>query len=304
MALITTGSHPKALWEGVYEWFGQVYNRYTPEWTDLVDKKMSRKNFEEIVQSTTFGLAPVKEEGKSVSYTDHQQGYVTRATHVVYGLGYAVTRENLEDNLYKEISLKNSSLLAESMHQTKENVVANVYNRAFNSSYTFGDGVELIASTHPDTTGGTSSNILSTAAALSEAALEDIAIQIGQATDDVGLRIQLKPVSIHIPIDLQFEAERILKSIQRVSTADNDLNAIKTMSVFPGGAKVNHYLSSTTAWFVRTSISRGGLCLFQRRPLEFTQDNDFDTENLKAKTTERYSVTCADWRAIYGSNAS
>lgn len=304
MGVITTGAHPKALWEGVYEWFGQTYDRYSPEWVHLVDKKTSRKNYEETVQSTTFGLAPIKEQGKSVSYTDYQQGYVTRAVHVVYGLGYAVTRENLDDGLYKEVSLNNASLLSESMHQTKETVVANMYNRSFNSSYTFGDGVELLSSAHPNTSGGTSSNILSTAAALSEAALEDLTIQIGQATDDVGLRIRLKPKSLILPIDLQYEGHRILNSIQRVATADNDPNVLKDMNVFPEGIKVNHYLDSSTRWFVRTSITRGGLCLFQRRELEFTQDNDFDTENAKAKTTERYSVTCADWRALYGSNAA
>jgi len=298
----TTGSHPKALWPGVYEWFGQTYGRYAPEWTQLVDKATSRKNYEETVQSTTFGLAPVKSEGSSVSYTDNQQGYTTRAVHVVYGLGYIVTRENMEDGLYMEVSLKGASLLSESMHQTKENVVANMYNRAFNSSYTFGDGKELLANDHPNTTGGTFSNELSTAAALSEASMEDLIIQIGQAEDDAGLKIQLRPRCLIIPINQQFEAHRILKSVQQSGTANNDANALRDMNVFPEGIKVNHYLTDTNNWFIRTDIKRGGLKLFQRRALEFTQDNDFDTENAKAKCTERYSVTAGDPRALYGSS--
>lgn len=301
MAVMTTGSHPKALWEGVMEWFGQVYDRYTPEYTDLVNIKKSKKNFEETIQSTTFGLAPIKAEGTGVSFTQSQQGYTTRATHVTYALGYIVTRENLEDNLYTEVSLKGASLLAESMHQTKETVVANMYNRAFNSSFTFGDGKELCATDHPNTTGGTFSNELATPAALSEASLEDLTIQIHQALDDAGLKIQLKSKCVVVPVQLEYEAYRILNSILRVGTANNDPNVIKDMQIFPEGVKVNHYLNDANNWFIRTDIKRGGLTLLERRAVDFTQDNDFDTENLKAKSTCRFSVTNADPRSLYGS---
>jgi len=301
MAVMGTFTHPKALWEGVFEWFGHMYGRYSPEWVHLVDEKKSKKNYEEVVQTTSLGLAPVKTETLGISFSDLQQGYTTRATHVTYGLGYIVSREKLEDNLYLETSLKGAEILAESMHQTKETVVANMYNRAFNSSYTFGDGKELLATDHPLTSGGTLSNELSTPAVLSEAALEDLTIQIAQATDDVGLKIQLRAECLVVPVQLQYEAYRILNAVQRVGTADNDPNAIKDMGVFPKGVKVNHYLTDANNWFIRTNVTRGGLTLYNRRPVEFAQDNDFDTENLKAKSTMRFSVTCADPRALYGS---
>lgn len=301
---VTTGSFPKALWEGVNQWWGTYYPKYNPEWVHLVDKKTSNKNFEEFVQDTDLGLAPIKTEGQSVSYVTTQQGPTTRATHVVYGVGMIISKEAISDNLYMELAIDKTTKIADSLHHTKETVVANMYNRAFDSNYTFGDGKELCSTAHPNTGGGTFSNMLSTAASLSEASLEDIAIQIGQAETDAGNPARIRPRCLIVPEDLEFEAFRILNSIQRVGTSNNDPNALKDMNIFPEGVKVNHYLSSATRWFVRTDIKKGGLTLFQRWEADYTRDNEFDTQNFKMKGVERYSTTNGDPRSLYASNAA
>lgn len=300
MSVITTGNHPKALWPGVEAWWGLEYNKHPDETSDLFNVKTSKKAYEELVEATGFGLAQVKSQGSSISYDSAQQGAVTRAIHVVYGLGYIVTEEELEDNLYMEVSQGRVSSLAFSMMTTKNINGANVYNRAFNSSYVFGDGKELCATDHP-TLDGTQSNELSVAAALSETSLEDMLVQIGQAKNSRGLQIGLRGDSLIVPVNLQFEAARILKSVLQNDTANNAVNAIKAMGMLPGGVKVNHYLTDTNNWFVRTNIATAGLTMYQRRAIAFARDNDFDTGNAKAKATERYSFTCGDFRALYGS---
>ena len=299
--IISSGNHPKALWPGVYQWWGLEYARHQDETKDLFDVKTSKKAYEELVQSTSFGLAQVKGQGSAITYDSHQQGYVTRAVHVVYGLGYIVTEEELEDNLYMEVSNGRVSSLAFSMFTTDQIVGANIYNRAGNSSYTFGDGKELIATDHPNSTGGTFSNELNPGAALSETALEDLLIQIGLAKNDRGLQIALQGQCLNVPVNLQFEAERILKSSLQNDTADNAVNAIKNMGLLPQGIKVNHYFTDTNNWFVRTNAPAGGLCKFIRRPISFQKDNDFDTGNALAKATYRHSYTVGDPRALYGS---
>lgn len=299
MAIINTGSFAKALWPGVNAWYGKAYDEYPVEWTDLFDKYTSRKAFEEDVGISSFGLAAVKAEGAPVSYDTETQGFITRYTHIVYALGFIVTKEAFEDDQYDVIAERRARGLAFSMRQTKEIVAANVYNRAFNTSYTFGDGKAMLVNNHPNVAGGTQSNILSTAANLSEAALEQAVIDISKWTNDRGLRIQVVPQSLHIPPDLMFEAERILKSQYRVGTANNDINALVSMGKFPKGIKVNHYFTSSTAWFLRTNAP-DGLKYFERRADSFTEDNDFDTENAKFKASARYSYGLTDWRAIYG----
>jgi len=301
MAIITTGNHPKALWPGVYDFWGLKYNEHPMEVYDLFDEKTSEKTYEELVQSTSFGLAPVKTQGGAVTYDSHQQGFLTRATHVVYGLGYIVTREEMDDNLYVDVSMKRAESLAFSMRQTKETVGANVYNRAFNSAYTFGDGVELISAVHPNSTGGTWSNALATPAALSEVAIEDMLIQIAGALNDRGLKISLVGQSLHVPRQLWFEANRILKSILQNDTANNATNVLRSTNAMPKGIKQNHYFDDANNWFVRTNVPSSGMCLFNRRAIDFTQDNDFNTDNAKSKSTERYSFTAGDPRAVYGS---
>jgi hypothetical protein len=299
MAVITSGNHPKALWPGVYQWFGLAYDEFPMECTKVFNTESSDQSYEEVVESSGFGLAPVKPEGDGVSYDSHTQGPTTRYTPAVYALGYIVTREEIEDNKYAQVSKGRSRALARSMRQTKEVVGANIFNRAFDSNYVGGDGVEMISLVHP-TVNGTQSNELTVAADLSHASIEDIAIQIMNATDTRGLRFQLMPRQLLIPPNLAFEAERILKSTLQSDNAENAINAIKSRGIFPDGVMVWHYLTDTDAWFVKTDMGKG-LKHFKRRALEFGKDNDFDTENAKAKATERYSFGYDEWRSVYGS---
>lgn len=299
MALITSGTFSKALWPGVNKWYGKAYDEFPVEWKDLFDTFTSRKAFEEDVQVSSFGLAAIKPEGQSVSYDTEQQGFITRYTHIVYALGFMVTREAMEDDQYDVVAEKRARGLAFSMRQTKEIVGANVYNRAFNASYTGGDGVAMIVTNHPNAVGGTWSNRLATDANLSEAALEQAVIDMGKYTNDRGLRIAVMPKSLHIPVDLQFEAERIMKSQYRIGTSNNDVSALVSMGKFPSGVKINHYFTSTTAWFVRTQV-QDSMKYFQRRDDNFEEDNSFDNETAKFKASARYSFGWTDPRGIYG----
>ena len=296
--VIGTGNHPKALWPGVYAWFGAKYDEHPTEYTELFDVKSSSKNYEELAQHTGFGLAPVKPEGSSTVYDSHAQGYIARGIHTAYSLGYIVTREELADNLYQEVSMRRAGSLAFSMGQTRENVGANVYNRAFSASYTGGDGKELLATDHPSLAGD-QSNELATPAAFSEAALEDLTIQIMQAVDTKGLKISLRPTSLLGPVGLVYEFERVLKSTLQNDTANNAINALRSSGAIPK-ASVNHYFSDANNWFIRTNAPEG-LCWFDREGVEFTKDTDFDTDNAKAKGYMRFTTMWGDWRTLYGS---
>lgn len=297
--VINNGTHPKALWPGMHKFWGKSYNEHPREWAEIFAEEKSSKAYEEDAEITGFGLAPVKQQAGSVSYDSENAGPTTRYTHVVYGLGYIVTREQLDDNQYEEISRKRIKSLAFSMRQTEEVVAANVLNRGFNSSYTGGDGVELFSDAH-STLDGTQSNEMATAADLSEAALESLSIQIMQAKNSRGLRIALMPKKIVVPPDLKFEAERILRSDLRVGTDHNDINALRSQGMFPDGTCINHYLTDADAFFIKTDAP-DGMRRFTRRSTEFTKDNDFDTENAKAKATMRFSLGWTDWRGMYAS---
>lgn len=297
--VITSTSFAKALFPGVSSWYGMKYDEFPVECTDLFDIHASRRSYEEDVGTSGFGLAQEKPEGQAVSYDDATQAFITRYSHTVFALGFVITREMVEDDLYDVIGKRKSEALAFSMRQTKENVCANVYNRAFNSSFTGGDGVSLLNSAHPNFAGGTQSNVLAVASDLSEAALEQSCIDIQKWTDDRGLRISYMPQSLHIPVDLMFEAERILMSPYRVGTANNDVNALHMMGKIPGGIKINHYFTDTDAWFLRTNVP-DSMKLYERRGAEFTIDNDFDTENAKYKATERYVPGWTDYRGLFG----
>lgn len=299
MAIVNTGSFSKALWPGVNAWYGKAYNEYPEEWVQLFDKYTSRKGFEEDVGISGFGLAQVKPEGQGVAYDTETQGFITRYTHINYALGFIVTKEVFDDDQYDVIAERRARGLAFSMRQTKELVGANIYNRAFNSSYVGGDSVSLISAVHPNVAGGTWSNTPSVNANLSEAALEQACIDISRFKNDRGLAIQVIPQSIHIPPELDFVLERILKSQYRVGTANNDINALVSMGKFPKGKHVNHYFTSTTAWFVRTNTP-DGLKYFERKPDSFAEDNDFDTDNAKFKAQARYSFYWTDPRQLYG----
>jgi hypothetical protein len=296
---INSGSFAKALWPGVNSWYGQAYNEHGVEYTDLFEKHTSRKAWEEDVGTSMFGLAAVKSEGGAVPYDTAQQGYLKRYQHVTYGLGFIITREMVDDDLYDVIGKKRAQGLAFSMRQTKEVVGADVYNNAFDDTgYPQPDGKAILDTAHPNVSGGTWDNI-TTAASLSEAQLEDLCIDIMQATNDRGLNIALIPQTLIVPPDLVFEADRILNSSLRVGTADNDLNALKSMGKFPGGVKVNHYLTSSTAYYIRTNCP-DGMKYFERRADDFSMDNDFDTENAKYRATGRYSFGCTDARSLFG----
>lgn len=296
---INTGSIQKALTPGVKSWFGMTYDEHQEEFSKIFDQDTSKRAWEEDVQVTGFGLAPVKTQGGGITYVDQSQGYTSRYTHIAYALGFIITYEAMEDNLYNELGKKRSQALARSMRQTKERVAANILNRGFNPSFTGGDGVQLLATTHP-TAAGNQSNILSVAADLSEQALEDLCIQIMDATDDNGLKIGLNPKKLIIPTALVFEAERVLKSVQQNDTANNAINALKSKGAIPETV-VDHYLTDADAFFIKTDAPRG-LTHYQRSFIPLQEDNDkSDTMNLKYYSYDRYSFGWSEWRGTFGS---
>lgn len=299
--VINTGTHPKALWPGVHTFWGQVYDEHAAEYTDLFDVLDSEKAYEEDVQITGFGLAPIKTEGGGGTYDSEVQGPTSRYTHLAYALGYIVTFEELRDNLYETVSMRRANANAFSMNQTIENVAAATYNNGFSTSYPVADGAALISTAHVNTTGGTYSNALSPAANLSETAIEDLCIQVMGTENDRGLLINIMPESIHVPRQEWFEANRVLQSVLQSNTANNNLNVLKAVNAFPKGIKLNHYFTSSGAWFIRTNCPNGMQMFWRDRPM-FDQDNDFDTKNAKALAYMRFSVGNTDPRGIFGSN--
>jgi Mu-like prophage major head subunit gpT len=296
MSVITTGNNPKLLWPGLNAVWGRDYKEHAREYTDLFDVFTSDKNYEEDVEATGFGLAPIATEGGSTTYDTESQQTVTRYTHVEYKLGFIVTRAERDDNLYEKKGVSRTQALAFSFRQTEENVAANVYNRAQTAGYTYGDGQVLSSVSHP-TLAGNQSNRLTTAADLSEASLEDLCIQIMNAQNSRGLRIGLMPKKLIIPPALAFEAARILKSVNQSGTANNDVNALKVMGSIPEMA-VNHYLTDTDAFFIRTNAPQG-MKFFRRVATEFAQDGDFDSDNIKYRGYMRFSVGASDFRGLY-----
>lgn len=300
--VITTSNHPKLLWPGLKGIWGQVYNEHSPEYTDLYEIQGSEKAYEEFVQVNGFGLVPVKSQGAPAVFDSETQGTVSRFVHVAYALGFVVTHEELKDNLYMEVGSNRTRSLAIAFRQTKERVAAAPYNRATNASYTLADGKTLLATDHPNIAGGTFSNKLAVAADLSEASIEDLVIQIMGATDDRGNLVNLMPQSLHVSPTNWFEATRILNTTLQVGTANNDINAIRALGIFPKGVKVNHYFTVPKQWFIRTNVASGTGALFlQREDVSFERDNDFNTKNAMALGYERYSCGFVDPRAVFGS---
>lgn len=300
MAVITSGSFSKLLYPGLNAIFGKAYNDYPEQWSEIFDKFTSRKAFEEDLSVSSFGLAVQRAEGAPITYDTEVQGFLTRYQHVEYGLGFVITRNMYEDDQYDQEGAKRSKALARSLKLTKETVGANILNRAFNGSYTFGDGVSLISASHPNVAGGTWSNQIAVAADLSEAALEQATIDIMKFADDRGLRIMVQPQKLIVSPEQVFEATRLLQTDGRPGTDNNDINALKNKGIFTGGLVVNQYLTDPDAWFIKTDAGEG-LKYFERRAMEFVNEPDFDTDNAKYKATERYSFGCSDVRAIYGS---
>lgn len=297
MTVTTRSAHPSLLWPGIKALFGHKYKEQPAQWSQIFEKRDSDKAYEKVVEITGFGLASTKTEGGSVSYDSEGEGITSTFTHVVYGLGYQVTREELEDNLYQEVSQRRSRGLAYSMKQTAEIVHANILNRGFNSSYVGGDGVELFSASHP-TRSGNQSNLL-TAADLSESAVEDAVKRIRQTSNARGLKILAKPERLIVSTDDEFNATRIFKSDLRQGTANNDINAIRVMGSIPEIVP-NVFLTDMDAWFVQTDVPEGLLSMW-RREVELSKDEDFDTENAKAKSTMRFSAGWGDFRSIFGS---
>lgn len=302
MGVINTGSFAKALWPGLNAWFGQSYNEWPEEWKKLFSVEKSGKAYEEEVGVSGFGLAQEKAEGGGIGFDEASQSFVNRYINKTYMLGYILTQEMLEDNQYQieVLGRRETKALAFSMRQTKETLAANVYNRAFNTSYLFGDGKALCVTDHPNKAGGTFSNRLAIAADLSEASLEQACIDIAGFTNDRGLRISVMPKSLIISKENMFEAERILKSTLQNDTANNAINAIRAMGMFPEGVVVNHYLTDTDAWFIRTNCP-DGMKAFERTATEFSSDNDFDTTNIKFRSRFRMSFGVTDPRGVFGS---
>lgn len=300
--IINTGSHPKLLWPGVHATWGQTYAEHMTEYTDLYDVLDSEKAYEEDVQVTGFGLAPIKSEGAPVQYDSEVQGVISRYTHIAYAQGYIVTYEELRDNLYEVVATRRAKANAFAMNQTLENIGAFPYNNAFSTTYfTTGDGAALCSTAHVQATGGTFSNALSPAADLSEQSLEDLCIQIMGTTTDRGLLISIMPQSLHVPRQEWFNANRILESVLQSDSANNNINVLKATNAFPKGIKMNHYFTSPHAWFIRTNCPSGMQWFWRDRPM-FDQDNDFDTKNAKASAYMRCSAGCTDPRGIFGSN--
>ena len=293
----------KELEPGLNALFGLEYKRYENEASQIFDNESSDRAFEEEVMLSGFGTADVKPEGSGVQYDDAQETYTARYTHETVALAFALTEEAIEDNLYDRISSRYTKALARSMATSKQVKGANVLINAFAASgYNGGDGESLCGNAHP-TLNGNQSNIPSTAADLSETSLEQALIDIAGYQDERGLKIAAQGQKMIIPKELQFTAERIMKSQGRVGTADNDINAIKAMGMVPQGYTVNHYLTDTDAWFIKTDVPNG-MKHFVRAPLKTAMEGDFDTGNVRYKARERYSFGWSAWRGIYGNQGA
>ena len=290
----------KELEPGLNALFGLEYNRYENEHAEIFTAEASDRAFEEEVMLTGFGAAPVKEEGSAVTFDQATESFTARYTHETIAMAFAITEEAIEDNLYDRLAARYTRALARSMANTKQVKAANVLNNAFDSNFAGGDGKELCATDHPLATGGTFRNELSTAADLSETSLEQSLIDISAFVDERGLKIAMQGVKLIIPKELQFTAERILRSPQRVGTADNDINAMASMGMMPQGYRINHYLTDTDAFFIMTDAPNG-MKMFVRSPIKTAIEGDFDTGNVRFKARERYSFGFSDPRGIFGS---
>ena len=289
----------KELEPGLNALFGLEYDRYENQDKEIFDTESSDRAFEEEVLLGGFANAAVKPEGQGVSYEDAQETYTARYTNETIALAFALTEEAVEDNLYDKLSTRYTKALARSMANTKQVKAANILNRAFNASYLGGDNKELCATDHP-TLSGDQKNELSTAADLNETSLEQMLIDIADMKDERGMKIALRGMKMIIPVNLQFVAERLMKSAGRVGTADNDINAIKSMGMVPEGYVVNNFLTDTDAFFIKTDAPNG-LKHFVRAPIRTAMEGDFDTGNVRYKARERYSFGWSDWRGIFGS---
>jgi hypothetical protein len=295
---ISRGQLVKELEPGLNALFGLEYNNYANEHAEIFDTENSDRAFEEEVMLSGFANAPIKAEGTSVSFDNAQETFTARYTHETLALAFAITEEAIEDNLYDRLASRYTKALARSMANTKQVKAANVLNNAF-ATANGGDGKALCATDHP-IAAGTDRNELSTAADLNETSLEQSLIDIAAMTDERGLKIASQGVKMIVPSALQFTAERLMKSSGRTGTADNDINAVVSKGMVPQGYVVNHYLTDTDAFFIKTDVPNG-LKHFVRSPMKTAMEGDFTTGNVRYKARERYSFGFSDWRGIFGS---
>ena len=296
---ISRGQLVKELEPGLNALFGLEYKRYENQHAEIFDTENSDRAFEEEVMLSGFANAQVKPEGSGVTFDNAQETFTARYSHETIALAFAITEEAIEDNLYDRLASRYTKALARSMANTKQVRAANVLNNAFNANFAGGDGVELCSAVHP-TIAGTFSNELGTSADLNETSLEQSLIDIAAFTDERGLKVAARGVKMIIPSELQFTAERLMKSQGRVGTADNDINAVVSMGMIPQGYVVNNYLTDTDAYFIKTDVPNG-LKMFVRSPIKTAMEGDFDTGNVRYKARERYSFGFSDPRGIFGS---
>jgi hypothetical protein len=290
----------KELLPGLNALFGLEYEGYEEEHKAIFETESSERSFEEETKLSGFSAAPVKNEGTAIAYDNAQEAWTSRYQHETIALGFSLTEEAIEDNLYDSLSARYTKALARAMSYTKQIKAANVLNNGFSSTYTGGDGVELFSTLHPLVSGGVNSNEPATAADLNETSLEAAVIQIAAWTDERGLLIAAKPRKLIVPPSLMFVATRLLETELRVSTNNNDINALKSNGSIPGGYTVNHFLTDNNAWFLTTDVPNG-LKHFVRTPLATSMDGDFDTGNVRYKARERYSFGWSDPLGVYGS---
>jgi len=293
----------KELLPGLNALFGLEYARYGEEHKEIFETETSERSFEEETKLSGFSAAPVKNEGSAIAYDNAQEVFTARYNHETIALGFSLTEEAIEDNLYDSLSSRYTKALARAMAYTKQTKAAAILNNGFDTDYPGGDGQPLFSASHPLVSGGTNSNIPSTAADLNETSLEAAVIQIAGWTDERGLLIAAKPRKLVVPPSLMFVATRLLETELRVSTADNDINAIKSNGSIPEGYAVNHFLTDTDAWFLTTDVPNG-LKHFVRTPMQNSMDGDFDTGNVRYKSRERYSFGWSDPLGMYGSEGA
>ena len=290
----------KELLPGLNALFGLEYARYGEEHKEIYETETSERSFEEETKLSGFSAAPVKNEGSAIAYDNAQEAWTARYNHETIAMGFSITEEAVEDNLYDSLSSRYTKALARAMAYTKQVKAAYVLNQGFNGSVTYGDGVSLFSTSHPLISGGVNSNRPATGADLNETSLENAVIQIAAWTDERGLLIAAKPKKLIIPPALQFVATRLLETSLRVGTADNDINAIKNNGSIPEGYAINHWLTDNNAWFLTTDVPNG-LKHFERVALATSMDGDFDTGNVRYKARERYSFGVSDPLGVYGS---
>jgi hypothetical protein len=296
---ITRAQQQKQLLPGLHKVWGDEYKQYPPQWSEIFQRQTSKRSFEEEQKISMFGLAAVKNEGAGITYDTAQEAFTARYTHTTYALGFAITEEAIEDNLYIPVAGRYTRALARSMAHTQEIVAASILNNGFTSGLG-GDGVVLFSTAHPLVNGGTNSNRPTTGVDLNETALDAARIQIAKWTDERGLLIQAQPTKMIIPVEYAWTAERLLKTVLRPGTSNNDINSIVSTSFLPGGYVVNNRLTDPNAWFLKTDVP-DGLKMFERVPVKFSDDGDWETGNMRYKARMRFSVGWSDPLGIWGS---